>query len=908
MTPCLAVAAALLNGLPAEAILVEGEAFDVEAHWYKLPTRAECAPGGLSGGKVLCSNKGDAVAATAVELPAGRWTVWARVYDWAGAPGHYGLTLAIEQDARELAHTEPLAGGYVWERWGEVGGGRAVRLRAVRPDGFNACLDCVLFVRDRNYVPPPGPRVEVTAAKLTGGLPGAPGGLDVSLRPTESADPQPKQIVVAVVQEETAETPRRVTWRSETPVDSETRAAWKPGATVVLPRVEVPALSHLWPGTYTVMLAVENTSLLRGVRVGGFTKGTGDMPRPVRAQVKEHRGGPTLFVDGVPQFVFAYLNHAGDRSRLYEQMAQIGVRFFTAGAGIGASSDGFDPSSCDQPYLQILRHQPEALIIPRVGVTAPRWWLEQHPAESVVFDDGTTGPQSMFSEAWLRDACQWIETYARYVRASPYADHVLGIHICSGVSAEWQSWGLWSDQRGDFSAPAVRAWRAYLRRKYGTDAELSRAWGRAASLTAVTAPSRQRRETPSPFLRQPPEWQDVIDFYDFYWRGTARAIEALARAAKRGGGQDWLVGFFYGYAIQYGGKMQESQHLGMRQVMDCPDIDFFCSPCMYSQRAPGGTSTFMSFTESLKLRHKLWLDEADNRTHLAKNRLSAAESLNETLDILKREFAHVVCRQAGVWWFDMQGGWYDAAEVLDLMRRMRVFGETNRSRWRPEAEVAVFIDDKSSYRVAPEAGFLHGGITQFLAEMPRLGAPYDTFVLADIARLPSPDRYRLLVFPLAFDLTADERTAIDRLKADGRTLLFIGPSGIGRCENGRVTHDPRFSRELTTVAPETQGWQSVDNGSWRLEWTPEPRPPSAKLRTIARAAGVHLFHDQNDALYAGEGLIALHAKAGGVKTIRFREARRVRELFADDAEPVVADHLTFPLDANQTRCFAVDVP
>ena len=221
--------------------------------------------------------------------------------------------------------------------------------------------------------------------------------------------------------------------------------------------------------------------------------------------------------------------------------------------------------------------------------------------------------------------------------------------------------------------------------------------------------------------------------------------------------------------------------------------------------------------------------------------------------------------------------------------------------------MAVFVDDKSSYRTAPESSFLNGGITQFLAELPRLGAPYDTYVLADVARLPSPTQYRLLVFPLAFDLTDEERAAIEGFKSDGRTLLFIGPAGIGRWQDGRVTHDPRLSRGLTGIAPESEGWQSIDNGSWRLEWTPKPRPPLAKLRTIARAAGVHLFHDQDDALYAGNGLIALHARTGGVKTLRFRGSRRIRELFVDAAEPVVSDHVTFPFDANQTRCFAVDV-
>ena len=81
-------------------------------------------------------------------------------------------------------------------------------------------------------------------------------------------------------------------------------------------------------------------------------------------------------------------------------MADIGLRFLTmAGGGFGNSPDGFEPAGCDGPFLQILQQQPDAFMFPRTDVTAPESWLERHPDDRVVFDDGTTGPQSMFSEA-----------------------------------------------------------------------------------------------------------------------------------------------------------------------------------------------------------------------------------------------------------------------------------------------------------------------------------------------------------------------------------------------------------------------------------------------------------------------------------------------------------------------------
>ena len=895
------------SGPPPGSVLIEAESFEqVSGKWYAAPIRPKCAPGGLSGGSALSSNTPDSVARKTIELPEGdEWIAWARVFDWAGAPGHYQLTLTIDGRSKTMSLTEPIASTFVWERWGTVKGGTQA-IEVSRPDGFNSGLDCLLFVRDHGYVPPVGPDAKITERQVDGEIPHEETSIGLRFVPSVKM-PDASTVYMAVTKEDRRRGRRHIVWSGEVKLPAP-NPEWSPGDAVQVPEFRVPKLDHLWPGRYAVRVGIQNTSLALGEEIVAFTKEASTMPQPVRAEIRPHRGSPTVFIDGEPESPFAYLIHAGDRERHYGQMAKIGVRFFTAGAGIGATSTGFDPAGCDASFLPILRHQPKALIFPRVGVTAPEWWLEAHPEERVKFHDGSVGPQSMFSELWLRDACRWIEEYSRYLRTSPYADHVMGIHICSGVSAEWQSWGLWSDQRGDFSQPALRAWRAYLRSKYATDAALSAAWGRHTTIEKAEIPTRERRETKTGFFRMPAKHQDIIDFYDFYWRGTARAIEALAAAAKRGGGRDWLVGFFYGYAIQFGGKMQESQHLGMRQVMDCPDIDFFSSPCMYSLRQPGGTSTFMSFTESLKLRNKFWFDEADNRTHLAKNNVSPAADMFETLNVLKREFAHAHTRQAGMWWFDMQGGWYDDPQILDLFHQMREFAETGRSNWRPATQVAIFLDDKSSYRLPPESPYLHN-LTQLFAELPRLGAPYDTYLQCDLDQAAN---YRLVILPLAFDLTDGERKAIEALKRDGRTLLFIGQAGIGRYEDGRVVHDPAQPGALLGVTPQGDVWKTVDHGTWRLAWTPNPHPAMSELRDVARKAGIHLYNvsggDADDALYVGNGMIALHAKTGGSKTLRFSQRLRVRELFASDSAETTRTEISFDLRPTETKCFAVRLP
>jgi hypothetical protein len=392
-----------------------------------------------------------------------------------------------------------------------------------------------------------------------------------------------------------------------------------------------------------------------------------------------------------------------------------------------------------------------------------------------------------------------------------------------------------------------------------------------------------------------------MDFYDFYWRGTAKAITELAAAAKRGGGQDWLVGVFYGYLPQYGGKMQESQHLGIETVLESPDIDFLCSPAMYSDRGPGGASNFMSFTESIKRRGKLWWHEADNRTHRSIGdpfgKVAPAQNLFESVNVLEREFAHCLTEAAGLWWFDMGGGWYDEPELMERVAATRALAEEDPERlWKPDVEIGLFIDAKSSYRMPPESPYLHG-MTQLVAAMPRLGAPYRTYLLSDLPEAPA---YRALLLPNAFDLTDHERAAIEQRVDQGATVVCWGPAGAGRFEAGRVTPAPDWAEALSRRAEEGPG---------RVLARKTPSAGDiATLREALEAANVRIYTSTNDAFYIGEGYVALHAASAGVKKLEFGEPLEVTEVLAAPGASVTADEVEARFERYETRVWRLQEP
>ena len=80
------------------------------------------------------------------------------------------------------------------------------------------------------------------------------------------------------------------------------------------------------------------------------------------------------------------------------------------------------------------------------------------------------------------------------------------------------------------------------------------------------------------------------------------------------------------------------------------------------------------------------------------------------------------------------------------------------------------------------------------------------------------------------------------------------------------------------------------------------------LRNLARLAGAHIYSDTDDALYAGRGVIALHARTAGPKAIQLPRQLRVRELLGGDGRERTTDRIEFDASAFETRVFEVDVP
>ncbi len=711
----------------------------------------------------------------------------------------------------------------------------------------------------------------------------------------------------------------------------ETPVAFK-GNTVTV-SAEFP-LSRYWnPGRLTIEagfyeLDASADGVSSTARVDFANSRIGKVQPPV-CELRPLGGDAALFVNGAPMPAFFYVSSGGLHPQYHREAAQAGVHLYSDWFGTSrhadmghVAPDTYDYGEYDRYFAAILEIDPDAWFLPHIGLSGPLWWQKAHPEELSLREDGVRDPTSFASERWKREMGDDLRRLIAHLRRAPYADRIIGYVLYSGYTAEWQMWGTWQPSRDDYSQPALRAFRAFLLKRYGSDAKLRDAWA-DATVTLVTAemPCGPKRRPPGPqVFRDPKTERQTMDFYEFINTMTSDAILHFARIARDASVGKSLVGTYYAYLTAHGINQQDSGHLAAQRVFDSPDIDFLMSPPNYWYRKPGEACTFMSATDSLRMRGKLWLDESDHRTFLSEPGAGygRAETLAETLGVFRREFAEVLTKRAAVSWFDMGGGWFSHPAILAEMGHTAAVMKQSLSCRQPFApEIGVFVDPDSFYWMRSTAANAALVLNQVVT-MPQSGAPWDFCLLSDIADERMPD-YKLYVFLNAFRADDARREAIRRkLRRNHATALFVyapgyfGADGVS-LDNMRALTGIRIAKDeaggapqvvLDAKAPLAQGLSSGEAVGAKLTVSPLfyadehgaqvvgrlvgcGRPglvvkrldgwtsiysaamtlPPPLMRRIARQAGVHVWLESDDAIYTDGRFIGVHAAADGTKRV-----------------------------------------
>ncbi len=445
--------------------------------------------------------------------------------------------------------------------------------------------------------------------------------------------------------------------------------------------------------------------------------------------VKDHGGVPTLFVNGEPIPEIAYITYYTRKNR-YADFAAAGYRLFSLPVYFASQTINersqippftvgvYDKETpfydrADSDFRDIIDKCPDAMIFPRINISLPKRWEDENPEElcDAPAKGGTRLRACFSSDKWFEESKRLLADFLDHVQKQDYAGHIIGYQISSGNTEEWFSYD-------DVGSVGKRA-----REKYA---------GRCAASGTPESTEGYRA-----FL------SDIC----------AERICDICAYAKELTGHKVVVGTFYGYTLEC--PFWTSCHHALEKVLDCPDVDFICSPVSYAKtRAAGRDHPYMLPLGSLKMHGKLYLAENDTRTHLtgAPNDLPSYSTAiwkgpdkATSLEILKLHFARAFTHGHGMWWFDMWGGWYDDPDYMAFMKSaLETVKESMGKSAESAAKVALFIDEKVFCELETDDAPVRRICYDYREALGVLGTPYDIFLLSDF--YDAAPKYGFLLF------------------------------------------------------------------------------------------------------------------------------------------------------------------
>ncbi|MBR4959824.1 MAG: hypothetical protein IKY52_02895, partial [Clostridia bacterium] len=355
----------------------------------------------------------------------------------------------------------------------------------------------------------------------------------------------------------------------------------------------------------------------------------------------------------------------------------------------------------------ILSARPDAWIFPRVNLSLPKKWEDEHPEECCDFGFTERRRVCFSSDLWAEETKRLLGIFIDHVEKAPYREHIVGYQLAGGNTEEWFSF----DMKGSVGKRSREAFAAYCKEKglTGTEEEL-----RA-----------------------------------FYSRMTARRILEFSAYAKEKTERRLVIGCFYGYTFEC--TTCASCHHALMEILESADVDFICSPVSYAELRPVGRDhANMLPIDSLKRHGKLYFAENDTRTHLsgAPNELPAyngpiwfGPEPEKTCEVIRMHFARALLHGHAMWWFDMWGGWYDDDRYRTLLTECRricdAAMDTDRS---STAELAVFIDERAYAKDGCAAGMPYS----IRKNLGYIGSPYDVYMIDDYPAVK--EQYKACIF------------------------------------------------------------------------------------------------------------------------------------------------------------------
>ncbi len=578
--------------------------------------------------------------------------------------------------------------------------------------------------------------------------------------------------------------------------------------------------------------------------------------------------------------------------------ASCGMHVYSLGADVPhfwKSKDEINLKMYEERILKLLRLDPDAYVNIVINTTsAPGWWIEANPDEMVDYANGGIQPgatdpiqrvrqPSMGSDKWLADFTGLISKVVSHIESLPIGKRVFSYRIDNGVYREWHYFGMDSGMP-DTGKAMTAQFRAWLKRKYPTDAALQAAWGRTdVTLDTAAVPgveARKKTVANGKVLRDPVESREALDFLHCFQERIRDFMMTCDRTAKEASGYRKLCGNYYGYFFGMPYPV-EGWHLENDVILASNVVDYEVSPNLYGYRKMDEAEFGRSLVESFTLRGKLHIQEHDTRTSLSVDDPghTHVKSIEESVAALSRDFAQTLIRNTGCWFLDFSKNWYNDPQIFNMFSQfipILKLAEENKS----AAEVA-FVGDLESiyYHRVVKTGYCLT-IDATARELTHCGTPFETIAFTDLNN-PKVRDYKVYIFPNLYYVTPEKLAVIERLRKAGKTIVWLYAPGYLHPDG----HNADYIRQLTgfTVAESTEradGKSVLANGinqvplssyttcpSFTIE-TPDATPlayrggDKSKVVLARRPMGASMQYYASNGFISADGYKQIFAEAG----------------------------------------------
>jgi hypothetical protein len=564
------------------------------------------------------------------------------------------------------------------------------------------------------------------------------------------------------------------------------------------------------------------------------------------SEIRTHLGRPMIFLDGKPVVLPMY-SPTNLRKPFFRSTSEFAPHHMGAylinipRAKAKGESDFFagpfwvgddirpemqlpldDDPSLDEQAAHLAKIDPGSLLVIRFGIVEPKSWRDLHAEELFVNDAGARlDSPSLASELFWRDTAREVQAVIRYCEGRTWAGRVIG--YADFMRFEGSHLPLIQGWLYDHGPPMQRAWREFLKRKYGSVERLYEAYGgidvtfdRPPPIPKDALRGAVRDVAAIPFFQRAADNQALRDYLELSaelfhkgFRGVAgAAAEALGDRKKfvlydalKQSMLGWdNVSFFDPSSpapLAYHDMLGGAGHVGVARLFDAPGFDGLLTPHDYQARGIGGVYQPEGAADTTVLRGKLFLCEMDTRSYANDPTFTygAARNGKEFAAVAWRNQADALTRGFVNYWMDTHTDWFGSDSMHAIIEKQaRVLRQSVEWPHETVPGIAMVLDDSAVLETNGDGRFANEAIFWEQKEgLARCGVPYRVYLLEDLA-LESFPPHRVFYFPNLFRVD-DARIALLRKKVfrDGNVVLWGPGSGI----SDGVTVGPEHAARLT---------------------------------------------------------------------------------------------------------------